>query len=89
MLQLRMPISAEDRVTEIAGIGDVIADIVTKLNRNGTHPVLEAMRKQIPHGVFEMLAVSGLRPDKSSGFTRTSVSPRSRKRRHCFGFETR
>ncbi len=52
------------RLTEIRGIGDAIADIVTKLHRTGTHPSLEAMRKEIPAGVLEMLAVPGLRPDK-------------------------
>jgi len=52
------------RLTEIPGIGDAIADIVTKLHRTGTHPSLEAMRKEIPAGVLEMLAVPGLRPDK-------------------------
>jgi DNA polymerase (family 10) len=31
-------IIAEDRLTEIPGIGDAIADIVTKLHRQGTHP---------------------------------------------------
>ena len=57
-------IIAEDRLTEIPGIGDAIADIVTKLHHTGTHPGLEAMRKEIPAGVLEMLAVPGLRPDK-------------------------
>jgi DNA polymerase (family 10) len=57
-------IIAEDRLTEIPGIGDAIADIVTKLYRTGTHRGLEAMRKEIPAGVLEMLAVPGLRPDK-------------------------
>src|SRR3979409_1298286 len=57
-------IIAEGRLTEIPGIGDAIADIVTKLHRTGTHPGLDAMRKEIPAGVLEMLAVPGLRPDK-------------------------
>lgn len=57
-------IIAEGRLTEIPGIGDAIADIVTKLHRTGTHPGLEAMRKEIPTSVLEMLAVPGLRPDK-------------------------
>jgi DNA polymerase (family X) len=57
-------IIAEGRLTEIPGIGDAIADIVTKLHRTVTHPGLEAMRKEIPASVLEMLAVPGLRPDK-------------------------
>ena len=57
-------IITQDRLTEIPGIGDAIADIVTKLYRTGAHPGLEAMRKEIPAGVLEMLAVPGLRPEK-------------------------
>lgn len=55
---------AEDRLTEIPGVGDAIADIITKLHRTGTHPSLEKLRKEIPAGVLEMLAVPGLRPEK-------------------------
>jgi DNA polymerase (family X) len=54
----------EGRLTEIPGVGEAIADIITKLHRTGTHPSLEAMRKEIPAGVLEMLAIPGLRPDK-------------------------
>ncbi|WP_035709141.1 DNA polymerase/3'-5' exonuclease PolX [Bradyrhizobium genomosp. I (2014)] len=55
---------AEDRLTEIPGVGDAIADIITKLHRTGSHPRLEKLRKEIPAGVLEMLAVPGLRPEK-------------------------
>jgi DNA polymerase (family 10) len=55
---------AEDRLREIPGIGDAIADIVTKFHRTGTHPSLERMRKEIPEGVLELLTLPGLRPDK-------------------------
>jgi DNA polymerase (family X) len=55
---------AEDRLTEIPGVGEAIADIITKLHKSGTHPSLEKLRKEIPEGVLEMLAVPGLRPDK-------------------------
>src|SRR5882757_7784743 len=54
----------ESRLTEIPGVGDAIADIITKLHRNGTHPSLEKLRKDLPATVLEMLAVPGLRPDK-------------------------
>jgi len=54
----------EDRLTEIPGVGDAIADIITKLHRTGTHPSLEKLRKEIPEGVLELLTVPGLRPDK-------------------------
>jgi len=55
---------AEDRLTEIPGVGDAIADIITKLHQTGTHPSLEKLRKEIPEGVLQMLAVPGLRPEK-------------------------
>ncbi|SFJ60505.1 DNA polymerase/3'-5' exonuclease PolX [Bradyrhizobium sp. Gha] len=55
---------AEDRLTEIPGVGDAIADIITKLHKTGSHPSLEKLRKEIPKGVLEMLTVPGLRPEK-------------------------
>ncbi|UWU75430.1 PHP domain-containing protein [Bradyrhizobium huanghuaihaiense] len=54
----------EGRLTEIPGVGDAIADIITKLHRTGSHPSLEKLRTDIPAGVLEMLTVPGLRPDK-------------------------
>jgi DNA polymerase (family X) len=54
----------EERLTEIPGIGQAIADIVTKLYQTGTHPSLEKLRKEIPAGVLELLDVPGLRPEK-------------------------
>ena len=55
---------AEGRLKEIPGVGDAIADIVTKLHKTGDHPSLQAMRKEIPSGALEMLSIPGLRPDK-------------------------
>src|SRR3954462_6587450 len=55
---------AEDRLTEIPGVGEAIADIIVKLHKTGSHPTLEKLRKEIPEGVLEMLAVPGLRPEK-------------------------
>ena len=55
---------AEGRLKEIPGVGDAIADIVTTLYQTGSHPGLEAMRKEFPAGVLEMLAIPGLKPDK-------------------------
>jgi DNA polymerase (family 10) len=54
----------EDRLTEMPGVGEAIADIITKLHRSGTHPSLEKLRREIPAGVLEMLTVPGLRPEK-------------------------
>jgi DNA polymerase (family X) len=55
---------AEDRLTEIPGVGDAIADIIAKLSKSGTHPSLEKLRKEIPESVLELLTVPGLRPEK-------------------------
>jgi DNA polymerase (family 10) len=54
----------EERLTEIPGVGEAIANIVTKLYQTGTHPSLEKLRKEIPAGVLELLNVPGLRPEK-------------------------
>jgi DNA polymerase (family 10) len=55
---------AENRLRQLPGIGDTIADIVTKLHKTGTHPLLEKLRRDIPVGVLDMLSVPGLKPDK-------------------------
>jgi DNA polymerase (family 10) len=54
----------EGRLTELPGVGEAIADIITKLHRTGRHPSLEKLRKEVPSGVLEMLTVPGLRPEK-------------------------
>ena len=54
----------EERLREIRGVGEAIADIITRLHDTGTHPGLEVMRNEIPAGVLEMLTVPGLRPEK-------------------------
>jgi DNA polymerase (family 10) len=55
---------AGDRLTELPGIGETIAAIIATMHRTGSYPRLEEMRKEMPAGVLEMLAVPGLRPDK-------------------------
>jgi DNA polymerase (family 10) len=68
ILVLSLPLNqiiAQDRLREIPGVGDAIADIVKKLHATGTHPALEKMREEIPAGVLEMLTIPGLRADKA------------------------
>jgi DNA polymerase (family X) len=55
---------AAGTLTELSGIGDAIADIVTRLHQTGSHPSLEKLRREMPEGVLELFAVPGLRPDK-------------------------
>jgi DNA polymerase (family 10) len=57
-------IIAAGTLTEIPGIGDAIADIVTKLHQTGSHPSLEKLRKEVPASVLELFAIPGLRSDK-------------------------
>ena len=48
-------IVAQNRLREIPGVGDAIADIVTKLHRTGRHPALDAMRTEIPAALLSCL----------------------------------
>jgi DNA polymerase (family 10) len=55
---------AQDRLREIPGVGEAIAEIITRLHATGSHPGLERMREEVPEGVLDLLTVPGLRPDK-------------------------
>jgi DNA polymerase (family 10) len=55
---------AENRLRQLPGIGETIADIVTKLHRTGTHPFLETLRRDVPESVLDMLSIPGLKPEK-------------------------
>ena len=55
---------AENRLTEVPGIGDALAAVIAELHRTGNYPLLEKLRQDIPEGVLNMLSVPGLRPDK-------------------------
>ena len=65
---------ADGRLKEIPGVGDAIADIVTKLHETGSHPALTAMRKEMPAGALEMLTSPGSNPTRSRRFIRSLVS---------------
>jgi DNA polymerase (family X) len=67
LLALSTPLAkliAQDRLQEIPGVGNAIADIIKKLHRTGTHPSLETMREEFPAGVLEMMSVPGLRAEQ-------------------------
>src|SRR5689334_4656980 len=55
---------AENRLRQLPGIGETIADIVTKLHNTGSHPLLEELRRDVPEGVLDMLSIPGLKPEK-------------------------
>jgi DNA polymerase (family 10) len=54
----------EGRLTEIPGVGDALAAVITQLYETGEHRSLEKMRTETPQGVLEMLRLPGLRPDR-------------------------
>ena len=55
---------AEKRLTEIPGVGDALAAVITKLHETGKAPSLERLRAETPGGVLQMLRIPGLRPDR-------------------------
>jgi DNA polymerase (family 10) len=67
LLALTLPLDeiiAHERLREIPGIGEAIADIIKRLHETGTHPTLERMRAEMPETTLELLAIPGLRPEK-------------------------
>jgi len=61
---------AEGRLTEIPGIGEALAGVITQLHETGEHPRLEAMREEVPAGVLDMLRVPGLRRERVQKLSR-------------------
>src|SRR5688500_15708613 len=66
---LSVPIPLEDlveqgRLTEIPGIGAVLAEKIETLHRTGTHRTLERHREQYPGGLLQILKVPKLRREK-------------------------
>jgi DNA polymerase (family X) len=54
----------DKRLTEIPGVGEALAGVITKLHETGDHPNLESKRSEVPQGVLEMLRIPGLKPDR-------------------------
>jgi DNA polymerase (family X) len=64
---LTEPISAliaQNRLREIPGVGEAIAQVITKIHETGSYPSLEKMRHEVPDSVLDMLTIPGLRPEK-------------------------
>ena len=51
---------AQNRLRQIPGIGRTIADIVAKMHRTGTHPLLEKLREHVPESVHPAQRVARL-----------------------------
>src|SRR5918998_3011294 len=54
--------AAKGRLRDIPGVGAAIAERIATLHESGTHPTLEAMRRERPSGILEMLRIPGVRP---------------------------
>src|SRR5581483_1593113 len=50
----------EGRLTTIRGIGESLADQIEDLYDDGTSPLLERLRREMPPGVIELSQVPGL-----------------------------
>ena len=64
-------------LTEIPGIGDAIADIITKLDEAGTQPSLEKLRKEVPAGILQDLGLHRPRQRPLTGRMRSSFAAAS------------
>jgi DNA polymerase (family X) len=62
---LMMPLAEaveRDKLKDIPGVGDVIAQRITNLHRYGTDPGLERLRKNVPESLPDLLAIPRLTP---------------------------
>src|SRR5215472_12221344 len=57
-------IIAEDRLTEVKGIGDAIGKKIKELVETGKLKYYEELKASLPPGLSEMLEISGLGPKK-------------------------
>lgn len=55
---------AKDELTDLPGIGDKIAQIISDLVQNGTSADYESLRGSIPAGLLEMTRIQGLGPKR-------------------------
>ncbi len=61
-------IAAEGRLTEIAGIGDTLAEKIEALLQTGQLGFYNKLAQEIPVGVVEMMRVNGVGPKKAAQF---------------------
>src|SRR5262245_40710540 len=67
LMALTVPLAvvvSQNRLREIPGVGPAIAEVIAALHWTGTHPTLEAMRRDVPASVLDMMSIPGLQPDK-------------------------
>ncbi|MCL4248915.1 MAG: DNA polymerase/3'-5' exonuclease PolX [Anaerolineae bacterium] len=61
-------VAAEGKLTEIPGVGKVLAEKIQEMLDTGQLEFYEKLRAEIPAGVVEMLAVNGVGPKKARMF---------------------
>lgn len=55
---------AQGRLRDIPGVGQALAERILKLHESGTHPTLEALRREVPASVLPMLDIPGVRGEQ-------------------------
>jgi DNA polymerase (family 10) len=58
------PLAKEDRLREIPGVGESIAEKIKELLATGKMKYYEDLQKELPEGLFEMLRIPGMGPKK-------------------------
>ena len=61
-------IAADNGLTELPGIGKVLAEKIQEMLDTGQLEFLEELKKEVPMGVVEMLRVNGVGPKKAALF---------------------
>lgn len=65
---LKIPLAGlveERKLKALPGIGEALAEKISKLHRTGTHPLLERLREDVPDGLLRLVALPGLGPKKA------------------------
>ncbi|MFW5981028.1 MAG: DNA polymerase/3'-5' exonuclease PolX [bacterium] len=58
-------LAADNRLQEIKGIGEGIADTIQETLEHGFCPALEELRTELPRGVLELVEIPGLGPGRA------------------------
>ena len=65
------PVIAEGRLKKLPGIGDALALKIEQLATEGTTPLWERLKREIPPGVVDLVAVPGLGPQRARAVWQT------------------
>jgi len=62
---------AEERLTEVPGIGSALAAQIAELHRTGRSPTLERLRAELPPGILDLIQVPNLSVERIAALHRT------------------